>query len=158
MSRNVPVSEIRPAVGGDLLGVLQLMERDEEGRRPAVTLPSALELSTWTEMLQTQNLTIYVANTAEELIGTASFITMPNLGYGCHPSGFVEAMVVARAHRRRGVATEIMQRILTDAATMGCHKLQLLTHKRHSADGAHDFYRSVGFDAEAEGFRIYLPI
>ena len=34
---------------------------------------------------------------------------------------------------------------------------QLLTHERHATDGAHAFYRSVGFTAEAEGFRLYLP-
>ena len=43
-----------------------------------------------------------------------------------------------------------------EARVQGCHKIQLLTHKRHALDGAHDFYRSVGFEAEAEGFRLYL--
>jgi hypothetical protein len=28
--------------------------------------------------------------------------------------------------------------------------------ERQALDGAHDFYRSVGFEAEAEGFRRYL--
>ncbi|MGH9259298.1 MAG: hypothetical protein ACRD08_05255 [Acidimicrobiales bacterium] len=35
-------------------------------------------------------------------------------------------------------------------------KVQLLSHKRHADDGAHAFYRSLGFASEAEGFRIYL--
>ena len=80
----------------------------------------------------------------------------PNLGYGCRPSGFIEAMVVAASHRRRGVARQILRRVLTDAAAAGCHKIQLLAHKRHATDGAHDFYRSMGFEPEAEGFRLYL--
>ena len=32
----------------------------------------------------------------------------------------------------------------------------LLSHKRHAADGALDFYRSLGFEPEAEGFRFYI--
>ena len=35
-------------------------------------------------------------------------------------------------------------------------KVQLLTHKRHATDGAHALYESMGFEAEAEGFRLYL--
>lgn len=49
-----------------------------------------------------------------------------------------------------------LERILDDARDAGCHKVQLLSHKRHATDGAHHFYRSVGFTPEAEGFRLYL--
>jgi hypothetical protein len=34
--------------------------------------------------------------------------------------------------------------------------VQLLSHKRHATDGAHELYTKLGFDAEAEGFRLYL--
>lgn len=50
----------------------------------------------------------------------------------------------------------MVERLLEDAKGAGCYKVQLLTHKRHADDGAHAFYRSMGFDAEAEGFRLYL--
>jgi hypothetical protein len=46
--------------------------------------------------------------------------------------------------------------LLADASSAGCYKVQLLSHKRHGHDGAHAFYRSMGFEAEAEGFRMYL--
>jgi len=107
-------------------------------------------------MLGTPNLTIYVAEQEGSIVGTTSFLLMPNLGYGCRPSGFIEAMVVAADMRRQGVARQIVNRILDDAAGAGVRKIQLLTHKRHANDGAHDFYRSMGFQAEAEGFRLYL--
>lgn len=80
----------------------------------------------------------------------------PNITYDCRPSAFIEAVGVKYEHRRRGVARMIMQRVLQDARSAGCHKVQLLTHKRHATDGAHDLYRSLGFSAEAEGFRVYL--
>ena len=71
-------------------------------------------------------------------------------------SGFIEAMVVSSKRRRDGVATQLLHRILDDARASGCHKIQLLTHRRHATDGAHAFYRSMGFESEAEGFRRYL--
>ncbi|MEU4834775.1 GNAT family N-acetyltransferase [Streptosporangium sp. NPDC023615] len=76
--------------------------------------------------------------------------------YGCAPTTFVEAVVVAIGHRRTGVATAIMRRLLGDARSAGCNKVQLLSHKRHAADGAHRLYTSLGFEPEAEGFRLYL--
>jgi GNAT superfamily N-acetyltransferase len=85
-----------------------------------------------------------------------ALLVMPNLGYDCRPTAFIEAMVVDESHRRRGVGRLLVERLLADAAAAGCHKVQLLTHKRHAHDGAHDFYRALGFTAEAEGFRLYL--
>lgn len=147
---------VRPAGEDDLLGVLRVMSRAEEGLSLVVEAPSSLERSTWATVLATMNLTTYVAEVGEELVGTASFLIMPNLGYECRPSGFVEAVVVASSHRRKGVAGAILSRVLADAKSAGCHKIQLLAHKRHASDGAHDFYRSMGFQSEAEGFRLYL--
>ena len=65
-------------------------------------------------------------------------------------------MYVRDEHRRRGVARRMVERLLVDAREAGCHKVQLLTHKRQAQDWAHAFYRSLGFAAEAEGFRMYL--
>jgi hypothetical protein len=45
--------------------------------------------------------------------------------------------------------------MIDDARAAGVNKLQLLSHKRHVGE-AHHFYRRVGFEPEAEGFRRYL--
>jgi hypothetical protein len=50
---------------------------------------------------------------------------------------------------------ELVQRALSDARELGC-KVQLLSHKRHVVDGAHRLYEKLGFEPEAEGFRLYL--
>ena len=65
-------------------------------------------------------------------------------------------MVVAHSCRRQGVATSLLQLILVDMRSAGCNKVQLLSHKRHSSDGAHRLYTSLGFEPDAEGFRLYL--
>jgi ribosomal protein S18 acetylase RimI-like enzyme len=80
----------------------------------------------------------------------------PNITYDCRPTAIIEAVVVAHPYRRRGVATCLLRHLLQDMKSAGCTKVQLLSHKRHSGDGAHRLYTSLGFEPEAEGFRLYL--
>lgn len=146
---------VRPAGAGDLLAVLAVHARQDPGGR----IPSsatAVEQQTWDRMMRTDDLTVYCAEVEGEVVGTATVVLMPNVTYDCAPTAFVEAVVVADGHRRRGIATAIMQRILADARADGCNKVQVLSHKRHATDGAHDLYASLGFTPEAEGFRLYL--
>ena len=82
-------------------------------------------------------------------------MTMPNLTYR-GPTAFIEAVVVAIGHRRAGIATKMLRRALDDARSAGCDKVQLVSHKRHASDGAHRLYTGLGFQPEAEGFRLYL--
>jgi GNAT superfamily N-acetyltransferase len=118
---------------------------------------TARQRATWDRMMATDDLTVYVATVPSgDITGIVTLLVMPNLGYDCHPSAFIEAMVVAEPHRRRGVGRLLVDRALAGAAAASCRKVQLLTHKRHATDGAHDFYRAMGFSAEAEGFRLYL--
>jgi predicted GNAT family acetyltransferase len=144
---------VRVARVDDLAGVLAV-----HAEHAGEVLGSATErqLSTWQRMMVTSDLTVYVAELGERLVATATTLVMPNLTYGCAPTVFVEAVVVSPRHRRQGVATAMLERILTEARSAGCHKVQLLSHKRHATDGAHRLYASIGFVAEAEGFRLYL--
>ena len=146
---------VRTAGPEDLPAVLGVHARRDRGGdvpRPA----SDLEVQTWMRMMRSENLTVYLAEVNDQVVGTATLITMPNLTYGCAPTAFVEAVVVAVGHRRKGIATAIMRRLLRDAGSAGCNKVQLLSHKRHATDGAHRLYTSLGFEPEAEGFRLYL--
>ncbi|WP_442928958.1 GNAT family N-acetyltransferase [Modestobacter sp. VKM Ac-2981] len=92
----------------------------------------------------------------EDPVGTAATVLMPHLTYGSRPSAFIEAVVVAYAHRRRGVARLLVQRALDDARKASCRKVQLLSHERRVDDGAHQLDRSWGFAAESGGFRLHL--
>jgi len=144
---------VRKAGVDDLLGVVRIIDRV-----PVLTHDGLTELhrSTWARMMTTPDLTVYVADAAREIVGTTSLLVLPHVTYDCRPTAFIEPMVVTETHRRRGVARMMAERLLDDARVLGCHKVQVLCHKRHAGDGAHDFYRSLGFVPEAEGFRRYL--
>jgi GNAT superfamily N-acetyltransferase len=105
-------------------------------------------------MMRCRELHVYLALRHGRPVGTASLTILPNLTYGGAPSALIEAVVVVVDERRRGVATALLATLLADARRERCDKVQLLSHKRHAADGAHDLYRSLGFRAEAEGFRL----
>jgi GNAT superfamily N-acetyltransferase len=146
---------VRKADLSDLGAVLRVLALGgSDGLTPQ--LPSELELRTWDQMMHSVELGVYLGESDGEAIGTAAMMTMPHLTYKCAPTAFIEAVVVVPSHRRKGVATQLMERVLNDARSAGCNKVQLLSHKRHAADGAHRLYQNLGFEAEAEGFRLYL--
>jgi GNAT superfamily N-acetyltransferase len=146
---------IRRAEEPDLGAVLEVLALGgSEGSTPQP--PTELELRTWDQMMHSSEVSVYLSESDGTAIGTAALMTMPHVTYKCAPTAFIEAVVVVPSYRRKGVATQLMRRLLSDAQSMGCNKVQLLSHKRHAADGAHRLYENLGFEAEAEGFRLYL--
>lgn len=140
---------VRSAGPGDCAGVAALLAPDRDVHDEVVT-------STWERLVASDSATVYVAEIDGEIVGTATLVTVHHITYDCRPTGFIEAVHVMDTHRRRGIGTALLERLVEDARAGGCHKLQLLSHKRHEADGGHALYRSVDFTAEAEGFRRYL--
>ena len=68
----------------------------------------------------------------DDAVGTTALLVMPHITYACRPTAFIESMYVRDDHRRRGVGRRMIERLLVDAGNGGCHKVQLLTHKRHA--------------------------
>jgi len=160
---------VRQASAEDLPAVLEVLAQNQavapKQAPPRPHAPSRRQRISWESMATTPGLTVYLAvhflkdeegAAQERPVGTATMVFVPHLTYDCHPSAFIEAVVVAYAHRRRGVARSLVQRALDDARAASCRKVQLLSHKRHADDGAHELYQRLGFTAEAEGFRLYL--
>jgi GNAT superfamily N-acetyltransferase len=117
---------------------------------------TAAELATWQAMRSMSGLFVFVAFLDSIPAGTATLTLLPNITYQCAPSAIVEAVVVGPQFRRLGIGTALMHRCIQQADMLGVDKIQLLSHKRHQHDGGHDLYRSTGFTAEAEGFRLYV--
>ena len=62
--------------------------------------------------------------------------------------------MVAASARRRGAGTALMRRAIEIAREAGCYKVNLISGNERT--GAHDFYRSLGFEAIGQGFKAYL--
>lgn len=155
MNSNEPAFTVRPASPEDLLSVLRVhARRDSDGQLPVTA--SEVEGEMWAHMFEVPGLSVYLAEIDGDAVGTASAMLFPNITYDCQPTAIIEAVVVIHEYRRQGVATSLLRHILKDMKSAGCNKVQLLSHKRHSIDGAHRLYTSLGFEPEAEGFRLYL--
>jgi ribosomal protein S18 acetylase RimI-like enzyme len=107
-----------------------------------------------TEIRSVAGRALLVAVVDERVVGTADCMIVVNLTHAGKPFATVENVVVDADTRRAGIGSALMGAVLERAERAGCYKVQLISRKDRPA--AHEFYRSLQFDASAEGFRRYL--
>lgn len=96
---------------------------------------------------------ILVAEIAGELAGMAAVAAVPHLstpGRGARLVG----LVVGRAHRRRGVASDLLRAAEQQARSWGCDQLEL-TSARFRQE-AHHFYPARGYEETSSHHARYL--
>lgn len=98
---------------------------------------------------------IIVAEEDRKVIGTCMLTIVPNLSHGGKPWIIVENVVVDKKYRRTGAGNLLMEYIKQKAIEVDCCKIQLMSDKRRTEE-AYKFYQAIGYNATAEGFRMYL--
>jgi GNAT superfamily N-acetyltransferase len=141
---------IRPAAETDLPALLTLYAELNPDDAPLATQSTR---DIWAAIRLQQGRTVLVAVVNGMLAGTADCVVLPNLTRGGRSILVVENVVVASAHRRRGVGRQLMDAAVRLAESAGCYKVQLLAADGHEA---HTFYQACGFQPLAQGFRRYL--
>jgi GNAT superfamily N-acetyltransferase len=106
------------------------------------------------EILADPRRELAVALVDGQVVGTADLIVISSLTHRGEPWAIVENVIVAGTARRSGVGRALFRHQIERARAAGCCKLQLLSGK-HRAE-AHEFYRRMGLNAVAEGFKIYF--
>jgi GNAT superfamily N-acetyltransferase len=145
---------IRAAAGGDLDRLLELYDELAEGRAAAAPADRATGSAILSAALQDSARHLIVAELDGRVCGTADMVIVANLTHRGAPWAIIENVVVAADSRRRGVATQMMAHLIELAHRSRCCKAQLLSGKQRT--GAHAMYRSTGFEAVAEGFKVYF--
>ena len=97
---------------------------------------------------------LLVAELEGDVIGTVDVLIAPNLTHHAQPWALVENVVVAERARRHGAGRALMLRVFELAREAGCYKVNLMSGNERT--GAHDFYRSLGFEPIGVGFKRYL--
>ena len=97
---------------------------------------------------------LLVAEEGGEVIGTTALAILPGMAHGSSSFAVVEYVVVDEKKRSKGIGKQLIEYCLARAKEVGCYKVMLTSDKRR--DRAHKFYRSLGFEASAEGFRYYF--
>jgi ribosomal protein S18 acetylase RimI-like enzyme len=144
----------RRARPDDLDALLALYDElaDDPGESTGADDPRARAAMQAILMDRSRHLTVVTVD--GRVAGTADLLVVQNLTHRAQPWAIIENVVVATAHRRTGVGKTLMSHLVEVAREAGCYKVQLLSGK-HRAE-AHRLYRSVGFEAVAEGFKLYL--
>ena len=142
---------VRPATEQDLPRILELYQ-DLTGERHALSPAETRLVLAQITAMPGHELLVTEENGA--VVGTMVLLVVPNLSHGARPWAVVENMVVEGKYHRRGVGRLLMEYAIARARQAGCYKVQLLSNKKRRQ--AHKFYRSLGFEASAHGFRLYL--
>lgn len=92
-----------------------------------------------------------VAELDGTLVGTLQLTIVQYLNFRGKRVGFIEAVRVAEAHRRGGIATAMLNDAMAVAKSRGCSEVRLTSHP--SREAAHRLYEKLGFKATHTGFR-----
>jgi GNAT superfamily N-acetyltransferase len=152
-ANELPV-HVRSATSNDLPELLRIYQQLAGDRVAALPTDLVEAKSLFPAIAAQVGRQLLVAEVDERVVGTADLLIVPNLTHGGAPWAVVENVVVDEGSRRRGVGRALTDEMVRRCNDAGCYKMQLLSNK-HRTD-AHQFYRSVCFEAVAEGFRRYL--
>lgn len=145
------------ATEDDIPRILELYRQLSIGTaRAELSHNSALEdyLRVFKEFSKIPGHELLVADYKGEVVGTIVFLIVPNLSHRALPWALVENVVVDENYRRHGIGKLLMDYAITRAKKAGCYRIALSSDKRRKE--AHQFYRSLGFEASAEGLRLYF--
>jgi ribosomal protein S18 acetylase RimI-like enzyme len=145
---------VREATVEDLSGVLRLYEQLAGDRVEAIPAVLAEAEALFAAISEQSGRQLLVGEIGGNVVGTADLLIVDNFTHGGAPWAVIENVVVDEDARRLGVGSALTEEAVRRCAAAGCYKVQLLSHKRRTA--AHEFYRKMGFEAVAEGFRRYL--
>jgi len=141
--------EVRRAGERDLDDILRLLNQLHPD------FPGAPEVARerMAEIARQAGRTLLVAAVGGNVVATADLLVVPNLSHGGRPRAIVDNVVVDEAARGGGIGAALFAEIFRWTEDSGCYKVELvsLEHRRR----AHAFYRRLGFEAMAIGFRRY---
>jgi GNAT superfamily N-acetyltransferase len=106
------------------------------------------------KMSEYPNYHLLVAEEGGVVVGTTVLAILPGFCHSVSSFGVVEYVVVDETYRSKGIGKLMMEAVKSYARTAGCYKIILTSDKRR--ERAHKFYKTVGFEASAEGFRFYF--
>jgi GNAT superfamily N-acetyltransferase len=147
---------VRRAVWGDLAGVVRLLAQLALTwtASQASTAVGKHHEQVWKAMLADKRRVVLVAEGGGGVVGVADLVVVIGLLDGVVPHGVLDNLVVDAPRRGLGVGRALIAGVRRAARDAGCCRVELLSSRELGR--AYAFYRAVGFEAVAEGFRMNL--
>jgi N-acetylglutamate synthase-like GNAT family acetyltransferase len=145
--------EIRKATRNDIPRILELYEEltEEVQTVTADTIDQVFD-----QIVSMPGQEFLVAEKDGLVVASLFVQVIPNLSHNARPCAILENMIVDGRYHRQGIGRLLMEYVLARCGEAGCYKVQLLSNKKRKE--AHDFYRSLGFEDSAMGFRYYINV
>jgi N-acetylglutamate synthase-like GNAT family acetyltransferase len=145
------MNNIRQAKEQDIPRILELYEELTEEKQD---VPPETIQRVFNQIIRLPNQQFLVAEKEGLVVGTLFLQITPNLSHDARPWAVLENIVVDRRYHGHGFGRLLIESALSTCREASCYKVQLLSSNKRK--GAHQFYRSLGFEESAVGFRIYL--
>ena len=107
-------------------------------------LPAQKRDEIWEQIQNDDKITYLGAYENDQLIATCFLTIIPNFSNQGRPIGFIENVVTDEKWRGKGVGSQLLKKTIELAKEQNCYKVFL--ESGITRTGAHDFYRSLGFD------------
>ena len=101
---------------------------------------------TWKTILEDPNHHIIVKELDGQIVSSCVCVIIPNLTRNIRPYAFVENVVTQPDCRKKGYATECLNRARQIAEEMNCYKVMLMSGAKDME--TLDFYRQAGYNSE----------
>lgn len=153
---NARTAVFREATHNDLPQLVSMLADDELGAQredPSHPLNPAYE-EAFAHLDADPNNVLIVAEVAGEAVGMMQLTFIPYLTHTGSWRCLVEGVRVAAGQRGQGLGAALLRHAIEAARARNCRLLQLTSDKRRPE--ALRFYRSLGFNATHEGFKLPL--
>jgi GNAT superfamily N-acetyltransferase len=154
---NTTQATIREAKASDLPTILDLYEQlsagSSRGAKPKPPIGDRHH-STLACLQANPDYHLFVAQSGDRVVGTATLYLLPDLDTGGTIWGVVEHVVVDQIERGKGYGEALMREVMRVAHAAGCYKLSL-NSGRQRVD-THRFYERLGFRSNSKGFSLYF--
>ena len=98
----------------------------------------------WEQIQNDDKITYLGAYENDQLIATCFLTIIPNFTNQGRPIGYIENVVTDEKWRGKGVGTKLLNAAVEMAKSQNCYKVFL--ESGITRTGAHEFYKSLGFD------------
>lgn len=145
--------DIRKAAESDLPAVLRLYAQPGMDNGRVLSVDDAAQILR--RMAAYPEYGVYVATQDDgSVVGTFALLVMENLAHMGTPSAVVEDVCVDERLHGQGIGRAMMEFAMEFARRRGCYKLALSSNA--AREGAHAFYRSLGFEQHGLSFHVRL--
>jgi GNAT superfamily N-acetyltransferase len=145
----------RTAQRSDLPAIVALLSGEDEVVEPAAAaVGEGHERAFESVAGDDRNELLVLADRDGAIVACLQLTYIPGIAHGGAERALIEAVRVRADRRGAGLGTYLLERAMERARTRGCTLVVLTSNKRRVE--AHRLYRSLGFVASHEGFRLSI--